>query len=106
MQLIDTRFGLNTTVEVCFERYQNGQIAIQLIEAETGEPWTTATSALESPVPKGQVAIKNWSENEGIDTLLLNAGVIEGAPVARARSGFVSVPLYQLSKSALELINA
>jgi hypothetical protein len=100
MLVIDTRFGLNEAVRVQFARYRNGQIALSLV-TQDGEPWLDATCSLPSPVPAHCVAIKNWSENDGVPAMLLAAGVIEGAPVAHTASGFVAVPIYRLTSAAL-----
>jgi hypothetical protein len=100
MLVMDTRFGLDEKVRTEFACYRNGQIAISLI-SQDGEPWLDATCSLPSPVAADCVAIKNWSENEGLPSILLHAGVIEGAPVAHVRSGFVAVPIYRLTRAAL-----
>lgn len=99
MQLVDTRFDLNQTVLARFGRYSNGQTVIELM-CEDGESWLTATCAIPSSIPAGAVAIKDWSENEGIVAILLTAGVIEGPPLARLPLGFLSVPVYRLSRAA------
>jgi hypothetical protein len=101
MKVTDTRFGLNETVRVQFERYRNGQIALLLV-TEDGEPWLDATSAIDAPVPTGCIAVKDWSENDGVPAILLQAGVIEGAPVSHIPSGYVAVPIYHLSAVALQ----
>jgi hypothetical protein len=101
MLVTDTRFGLNETVRVQFERYPNGQLALLLV-TEDREPWLTATSAIFSPVPAGCIAVKDWSENEGVPAILLQSGVIEGDPVARVSSGFVAIPIYRLTAAAVQ----
>lgn len=54
----------------CFVKkgeYGNGRTAIQLYDAETGEPIATATVNLpDEPIAKGYTFIKDWSENEGM----------------------------------------
>jgi len=105
MLVTDTRFRVHETVRALFARYPNGQIALQRV-TETQEPWLTATSAIGAPVPAGCVAIKDWSENEGVPAILLASSVIEGAPVARVRSGCVAVPIYRLTAAAREAAEA
>jgi hypothetical protein len=100
MLVNDTRFGLNETVRVQFERYPNGQLALLLVTADR-EPWLTATSTISSAVPTGCIAVKDWSENEGVPAILLQSGVIEGDPVARVSSGFVAIPIYRLTAAAV-----
>ena len=105
MQITDTRFGLNETVRIQFARYPNGQLALQLV-TEDGEPWLIATSATAFPVPDGCIAVKNWSENDGVPDILVRGGVIEGVPLASVASGFVSVPIYRLTAAALAVAGA
>jgi hypothetical protein len=100
MQLIDTRYGLNETVVTRFAHYQNGQTAIQLATPD-GEPWLTATSAVPVSVEPTCVVIKDYSENEGVAELLVQAGVIEAQPIRHVASGFVRMPVYRLTSAAL-----
>lgn len=46
-----------------------------------------------------EVAIKTWSENEGVEKDLLLAGVIEGPVLRRIPSGFVEIPIYKRGKN-------
>jgi hypothetical protein len=103
MKIIDNRFGADTVVSPWFERYQNGQLALELVEADTGEDWCMASVALPAGLPDDLIAIKNWSENEGMSGILERAGLIEGQPVQNVRSGFVQVPVYRLTAVGLEL---
>jgi hypothetical protein len=48
-----------------------------------------------------QIALKTYSECEGIEKDLLASGVIAGAPVQAIRSGFVTIPVYELSAAFL-----
>lgn len=76
--------------------YSNGRPALQLIDAEDGSPIATATVNLPNvPLGKNQVAIKDWSENQGMLRALTEAGVIEptGETVS---SGYVQVPICEL----------
>lgn len=52
------------------------------------------------------MVVRNWSGHEGIADLLQKAGVIEGAPVDHARSGFVSAQVYKLSARAMAAVPA
>jgi hypothetical protein len=103
MKIIDTRYGLNEVVIAKFLRHHNGQTAIEL-ETTDGEPWLTATVAVPQTIPAGCVAVKDWSESEGIPDVLTDGGLIEGGPVQHVRSGFVDVPVYRLTAAALAAI--
>lgn len=104
LKLIDRRFGSSQEVTLRFHRYQQGgAIAIQMVCAETGEPWATATVNLPGQVPEDCVAIKNYAEGAGMDALLIQAGVIEPKMVGMLHSGFVEIPIHPLTPSARTL---
>ena len=67
--------------------------ALQLV-CETGEPFMTASVNIDEVGP-GQVAIKNYSENEGVMDALIEAGVIS-QPLFWEQSGFVRIPVCAL----------
>lgn len=48
-----------------------------------------------------QIALKTYGECEGIEKDLLLSGVISGGPVQEIRSGFVTIPVYELSAAFL-----
>ena len=76
--------------------YDNGRVALQLVDAEDGSPIAKATVNLpDVPLGKNQVAIKDWSENEGMLDALVAAGVVK--PTGQTvRSGYVEVPVCEL----------
>lgn len=85
---------------------KNKQPALQLYAADTsnnhdnglepGEPVMTATSCLiDYPFQEGETAIKNYSENEGILDVLVNAKIIE-LTGKFAYSGYCSFPVVKL----------
>lgn len=58
--------------------FADGSVAIQIVDPETGEPLLTATVLPHTASPaEGEFFIKAWSENEGCDTALERAGLIE-----------------------------
>ena len=69
-----------TICEVRREKYANGQNCLRLVDSEDGFTFCTASVALEHEmvnIDENDVIIKNYSENEGILTALINAGIIE-----------------------------
>jgi hypothetical protein len=78
-----------------FATYTNGQTAIKLIDTEDGCPFATATVSVDDQLLEDEVAIKNYSENEGILDSLINAGIIE-KPHEFINSGFVTIPVCKL----------
>lgn len=103
----DTRLGQSQPVRVEFTRYlDGGAIAIELVCAEEksfGEPWMTATVNIPG-IPEGCVAVKDYSEGEGLPELLCSAGIIEAVPVRHIRSGYVSIPVFRLTAGALHAL--
>ncbi len=61
-----------------WKQYANGQRALQLIDIDDGMPLAMATVAIDHWVPDDCIAVKNYSENEGMVNALHNAGVIIG----------------------------
>jgi len=57
----------------------NNKIALLLIDSKNGEPIATATVNMvnEHPLPLDHVLIKNYSENEGMTTALVDSGVVD-----------------------------
>jgi hypothetical protein len=61
-----------------FGKYHNNQrTSIQLYEQETGEPFMTASVNMpDEYLTEDMVCIKNYSENEGILDVLINAQIV------------------------------
>jgi hypothetical protein len=81
-------------VHVQKSEYRNGGIAIQLIDAEDGTPFATATIWVEG-LAENEVAIKNYSENLGMLTFLVTNGIVE-QPHRQINNGFVNIPICKL----------
>jgi hypothetical protein len=85
------------TLSVKMTKYAgNGRRAIQLIDTADGELYCMATVNMpDVDLSDSEVAIKNWSENEGILQCLQVNGVI-GPVKRRMPSGFVYVDIVDL----------
>ncbi|WP_317897141.1 hypothetical protein [Aurantibacillus circumpalustris] len=58
-------------------KYRNDRIAIELVNAKNGEPVLTATVNIpDEALGADEVIIKNYSENEGVLRVLINASII------------------------------
>lgn len=91
--------------ELSFSSYAAGPItAIRFIYTipATGEEevFLTATCFLEDLRP-GEVAVKNWSENEGVLDTLLREGIVK-FPHRHIRTGYVMAPVCYLTDKAKE----
>jgi len=67
---------VNETVNLSFKFYGNGSTAITGTSLQ-GEPLFTATIALDEIPQPGHIFLKGWSENEGIPSALVSAGIVE-----------------------------
>ena len=85
------------SLSVQYSKYGNGQNAILLNYASNGQSYMVASVALEEPVFSFEVAIKNYSENEGILKSLIKAGIV-APPHRDVPSGFVFIPICKLLK--------
>ncbi|MBZ9714453.1 hypothetical protein [Deinococcus multiflagellatus] len=83
-------------LDIKIKRYASGDLAI-LLEAQ-GEPWAVASMSLPGLAPD-EVAIKDYSENEGMLSDLLAAGVVE-QPHRHLAAGFVQAPVCRLTAAA------
>jgi hypothetical protein len=86
--------------DVNFRNYGNSGIAICLDDVIDGSPVAVASVNLEgiAEVNKGEIAIKDYSENEGMLDTLVNAGIVS-KPLRYVQSGFVQIPICKLLKT-------
>jgi len=82
------------TLQIQYGTYQEGNTSMQLIDCADGFPFATATVNLPG-LTENEVAIKNYSENEGVLNFLLDNEIIE-APHRFVQSGFVNIPVCKL----------
>ena len=80
---------------VRMEKYPNGGDRIQLYDSEDGSPYATATTHTVESLEPGEVAVKNWSENEGILEFLVENQFVE-KPHRFVKQGFVRIPICKL----------
>ena len=83
--------------QVTFRKYGNGRTAIELIE--TKEPFESVAIASvnlpNEPMEEDEIAIKSYSENEGMLECLVKYKVVS-KPVRIVQSGFVSIAVCKL----------
>ena len=97
---------LDEDAEVAFAKYPYSQkVAIRLNSlrswaAPLGEPLAVASVNIEGPLEPREIAIKDYSEGEGMLAALIAAGIVEDTGVALA-SGYVSTPIARLTDTAL-----
>ena len=69
---------------------------------------TVAGVILTAPMdlPPTQVAVKRYGAAEGVEKDLLDAGILVGGPLHFVKSGFVTMPVYNLSRDAVAMVEA
>lgn len=89
--------------------YENGRIAIQLLTEQAGwvEPLAMATVNFpEFPCPPDEVWVKSWSENEGMESWLIDQGIILAARDHTGYSGHVQAFRHKLTPAFQRLMFA
>lgn len=84
-------------VEVKFERYETGTPAIVLCDPTDGEVVTVASVNFPGRLAKDEVALKGWSENEGVPEDLLANGIVTPAH-RHIASGFVIASVHKIAR--------
>ena len=82
--------------KVTKKHYSNKRIALELIDCIDGDSVAVATINLpDVDMKPDEVAIKDYSENEGMLDILIAADIIS-QPIMFVRSGFINVPICKL----------
>lgn len=91
--------GQEFNLSVSISTYRNKQKRIKLFDIEDGLPYAEASVCIEDySLNEGEVAIKNYSENQGILESLIDYGVVE-PPHAFVKTTWVKVPICRLKIS-------
>ena len=93
---LKTPYGSYQCKPVLHRYADNGRLALRLVDAADNSPIATASVNFpEASIPEGYIAIKNWSENEGILESLMEAGIV--APPSYAYdNGSICSPICKL----------
>jgi hypothetical protein len=84
-------------IDIKMSKYSNGQHRMEFIDKEDGFPVLVASVAIDESIGSDQIAIKDYSENEGVLKFLMEEGIIS-SPLKYFNSGFVRIPLCKLMK--------
>lgn len=80
--------------------------ALELVDANDGEPFMTCTTNTSERLTPNTIAIKTWSENEGIAMQLIKAGLIKPTVIDFIPSGFVKIEVYEMTQTLIDLFTA
>ena len=96
-----TAFGQTRDVVIQLHKYSNGRPVIQLVDAEDGEPYATATVNIPDVLLlDNEVLVKDYSENEGMLDFLSKNNIVTPTPNG-VQSGFVWVPIAILNDESV-----
>ena len=91
----------DTPAYIVFDQYQaNNNTAMMIYSEENHDLITVASTNTRYIHPEGHVFIKNWTENTGVDKILVDNNVIQKEPIAYTPSGMVNIPIYELTEEA------
>lgn len=96
-----TAFGQTRDVVIQLHKYSNDRPVIQLIDAEDGEPYATATvNVPDVLLLDNEVLVKDYSENEGMLDFLVRNNIV--TPTQNGvQSGFVWLPIAILNDESV-----
>lgn len=83
--------------------YPNNNIGIEIWSNSEG-PITKVTVNPDIELPRDRIAIKDYSENEGMVDWLVSMNIIEPNPVDIIISGWVEIPVHLLTDAGKEII--
>jgi hypothetical protein len=81
--------------DIIYGQYANQRMAIQLFETSSDSPSPIATASVnlpDEPMDHNEIAIKDCSENEGMLSALIVAGIVT-MPLRMVTSGHVIIPI-------------
>lgn len=99
----ESKYG---TYEDCYfqlGRYTNNNLAVFIVSRTEG-PITKVTINPDTRIPDTMIAIKDYSENEGMVDWLISMDIIERDPVFTIPSGYVDVPVHLLTRTGKEIL--
>jgi hypothetical protein len=89
------------SISISMKRYQNGHHRMEFIDSEDGFPVLVASVAIEESLSPDEIAIKNYSENEGVLGFLIEEGIVSN-PLKYINIGFVKIPICKINETFLE----
>ena len=84
-------------IDIKMSKYGNGQHRMDFIDKEDGFPVLVASVAIEEFLSTDEIAIKDYSENEGVLNFLIKEGIVS-SPLKYFNSGFVRIHICQIMK--------
>lgn len=86
---------------------QNGNNALSIMvtdeEGNEVEPYCVCSVNPGKSISPDKIAVKDYSENSGMVEFLRAEGIIEGEPTETIPSGFVTIPVFRLTRKGGDL---
>lgn len=83
--------------------YENDNLGIE-IWSDTEGPITRVTVNPDIKIPEDSIAIKNYSENEGMVDWLKSMSIIDDEPTDIIHSGWVDIPVHKLTAHGKKML--
>ena len=99
--MIEFKFEEFNNCKFIVERYPNRNLKIGIMSRTVGVI-CFVTCGIAKRLDDDTIAIKNYSENKGMDTWMRDNGYIESVPCSHFTSGFVDITIYNLNQLGKE----
>ena len=93
--IMNNSFVSNLKLTVRLKQYSNGGTAIILDNDAYDDRYCVASIWIQNACQEGEVAIKDWSENEGVMKALMDGGII-GPKKTSIQCGFAEATIHDL----------
>ena len=87
-------------IDIKMSKYTNGQHRMEFIDSKDGFSVLVSSVAIDESLESDQIAIKDYSENEGVLKFLMEKGIVS-SPLKYFNSGFVSIPICKINETFL-----
>ena len=98
-----SKYGTYKDCQFVIGYYENGNLGIE-IRSNTEGAIARVTVNPDIPISIDEIAIKDYSENEGMVDWLLSMNIIEEEPIREIESGWVTIPVHKLTAHGKELL--
>jgi hypothetical protein len=88
-------------IDIKMSKYGNGQHRMEFIDQGDGLPVLVASVSIKESLFSDEIAIKDYSENEGVLKFLIEEGIIS-SPLKYFNSGFVRIPICKINETLLK----
>jgi hypothetical protein len=97
----ETPYGSYPNCSLDVQRYPNGDLRLQLYNHDG--PVGTATTQPPQRLGRGEIAVKDYGENQGMLPALMEAGLVE-PPHRSMDNGYAAIPICRPKGELLEVI--